>query len=385
MNQQIEEFLKSKILPELENSRGGFDKIHTLETVEWIKKIIQHSPELQLDRDVLIIAAYAHDWGYAGIFEEDEVMTNDKIDSAKKQHMNIGEAKIRELLNDDIFSLLTDKQKERCVHLVSVHDEKYKIKDSDELVLAEADILSGTDIKTEKPKLDSKSNKAFMDSLLNVRLPKFLTEYSKQEAKRLIQERNEYYEKLSSEEGSAKNAIILHGTGDKASDFWFPYVKNELEKRGYNVWLPDLPNAEMPNVKDWLSFILENGKIDEETVLIGHSAGAQIILSVLENIDFKVKLAILVSGYSKELPKDINSAMNVNEFNWNLIRPKAEKFIFINSDNDPWGCDDKQGKIMHDHLGGEQIVLHEGHMGSTKFNQPYKEFPLILKLVDKNG
>lgn len=159
-------------------------------------------------------------------------------------------------------------------------------------------------------------------------------------------------------------------------------MKKELEDRGYNVWLPNLPHAEKPNIKDWLSFILQNGKINKETVLIGHSAGAQIILSVLENIDIKIKQAILVSGYSKELPKDIDSEMNANEFNWDSIHPHAEKFVFINSDNDPWGCDDKQGRIMFDHLGGIQIILQEGHMGSTKFNQPYKKFPLIVKLVE---
>jgi len=58
---KIEEYLKEKILPDLEKSRGGFDAIHTLEIVEWIKKIIDHNPELKLDREVLIIAAYAHD------------------------------------------------------------------------------------------------------------------------------------------------------------------------------------------------------------------------------------------------------------------------------------------------------------------------------------
>jgi hypothetical protein len=36
---------------------------------------------------------------------------------------------------------------------------------------------------------------------------------------------------------------------------------------------------------------------------------------------------------------------------------------------------------MFDNLGGMQIVLHEGHMGSTYYNQPYKEFPLLLKLI----
>ena len=179
-----------------------------------------------------------------------------------------------------------------------------------------------------------------------------------------------------------KNAIILHGTGDSANSFWFPYLKKELEVRGYEVWLPNLPNAEKPNVKDWLSYILENGKINEETVLIGHSAGAQIILTILENLNIKIRQAILVSGYSKELPKDIDSDKNKNEFKWDLIRPHAKKFVFINSDNDPWKCDDTQGKIMYKHLGGMQITLHEGHMGSSKFNQSYKNFPLIVKLIE---
>lgn len=191
--ENYEEYLKEKILPDLEKSRGGFDRIHTLEIVEWIKRIIDHNPQLHLDRDILIIASYAHDWGYAGLFKDGEVMDSDKIENAKKLHMEIGAKKIQELLEGEKFIFLADKRKERCIHLVEVHDKKHEIKDVDELILAEADMLSGIDINTEKPILDSESNKDFMDSLLNTRLPKFITEYSKKEAKRLIQERNVYY------------------------------------------------------------------------------------------------------------------------------------------------------------------------------------------------
>ncbi|QQR78347.1 MAG: alpha/beta hydrolase [Candidatus Moraniibacteriota bacterium] len=177
-----------------------------------------------------------------------------------------------------------------------------------------------------------------------------------------------------------KNAIILHGTGTKKDEFWFPYLKNELEKLGYDVWLPQLPNDEHPNRMDWLPFILSNGTFTEETVLIGHSAGAQVILSVLEKIDVKIKKAILVSGYAKLL-RESAEGENEEEPHWDVIRPHAKEFIFINSDNDPWGCDDTQGKIMADNLGGKLIVRHDGHMGSTTYNQPYKEFPLLVELI----
>jgi len=168
-----------------------------------------------------------------------------------------------------------------------------------------------------------------------------------------------------------KNAIILHGTGDSPDLYWFPYVAEGLKNKGYEVWLPELPNAKKPNLKDWLTFVLKNGKITEETVIIGHSAGAQLILSILENTDKKVKKVILVAGYSKPLPKTENDLKNQDEYNWDKIRGKAKEFVFINSDNDPWTCDDKQGKIMVDNLGGKQIVRHDGRMGSAMYNQPY--------------
>jgi len=190
---KLEEYLKAKILPDLVDSRGGFDKIHTIEVVGWIKQILDHNPQLNLDRVVLIIAAYAHDWGYAGIFKKGQVMNDELIKSAKPLHMVLGAEKTRKLLSDDFFSFLTNEQKERCIHLVAVHDKKYEIKDFDEIVLMEADMLSTLDVDTDKPVIDAESNKAIMDSILNVRLPKFVTSFSKDEAKRLIQRRREYF------------------------------------------------------------------------------------------------------------------------------------------------------------------------------------------------
>lgn len=179
-----------------------------------------------------------------------------------------------------------------------------------------------------------------------------------------------------------ENAIILHGTADQNTDFWFPSLKGKLEEKGFEVWLPQLPNAKTPNLKDWLGFVLENGKFSEDTVLIGHSAGAQLILSILENIQNPIKQAILVSGYAKALRATPEDEKNEKDFSWEEIKGKSGQFIFINSDNDPWTCDDKQGRIMLDYLGGIQIILHgEGHMGSTMYGQPYKEFPLLVKLI----
>ena len=178
-----------------------------------------------------------------------------------------------------------------------------------------------------------------------------------------------------------KNASIFHGTGGAPSHFWFPYLKNKLQNDGYKVWLPQLPNTDSPDIKEWLPFALNQSSYDKNTVLIGHSAGCPLILSILENIDVTIHQAILVAGFTKSLDSNPEPILQEN-YDWEKVKAHCNKFYFINSDNDPWGCDDVAGRSMFDHLGGELLIRHgEGHMGSDKFNQPYKSFPLLYHLI----
>ena len=180
-----------------------------------------------------------------------------------------------------------------------------------------------------------------------------------------------------------KNAIVLHGTSSTPDSFWFPYLKRKLEEKGFKVFIPALPEPDNPDLEKWLPAALEEG-INGETVLVGHSAGAPLILSILEKTDHKIELAILVAGYAR--PKGENpqpEAILQDNYDWEKIKSHVKEIIFINSDNDPWGCNDVEGKYMLDNLGGTLIIKKgEGHMGSDSFNQPYKEFPFLVKLID---
>ena len=178
-----------------------------------------------------------------------------------------------------------------------------------------------------------------------------------------------------------KNACIFHGTSCTPESFWYPYLKTFLETKGYTVWIPSLPNSDKPNLTTQLPYCLDNFKYNKESVLVGHSSGCPLILSILENLSCKTKLAILVAGFTPQLDKDPYSILQ-KSYNWEKIKSNCEHFVFINSDNDPLDCNDKQGRIMFDNLGGDLIIRHgEGHMGSDSFNQPYKEFPLLANII----
>lgn len=179
-----------------------------------------------------------------------------------------------------------------------------------------------------------------------------------------------------------KNVIIFHGYAETPESFWFPYVKEGLEKRGCQVHIPQLPNTNDPKLSEQLEYSLKNLEFTKDTIFIGHSSGCPLLLALLENISVRITQAICVAGYTKPLDVGAADTKNIKEtFDWEAIKEHCQDFLFINGANDPWGANDKQGKIMFDNLGGTLIINKDGHMGSNLYKQPYKEFPLLLKLI----
>ena len=78
----------------------------------------------------------------------------------------------------------------------------------------------------------------------------------------------------------------MPGTGATSKDNWFPWLKKELEKRNWKVWVPDLPRSDKPSMGRYNRHIFSNKdwKFDSDTVIVGHSSGAVAILGVLQKL-----------------------------------------------------------------------------------------------------
>ena len=187
-----------------------------------------------------------------------------------------------------------------------------------------------------------------------------------------------------------KRAIILHGSGETSSSIWIPYVKEGLQGRGFFVTVPELPPAERPELNQWLSVVFEESYTDER-VLIAHSGGSALALSVLERLNnVRIRQAILVAGFCT--PNELDdfwfegeNPILQQDYNWDKIRNSVGQVICLNSDNDPYGCGIQKGQEIVDKIGSDkaQLILmkNQGHMGSDYFEQPYREFPYLLCLV----
>jgi len=178
-----------------------------------------------------------------------------------------------------------------------------------------------------------------------------------------------------------KNAVLLHGLGGNPDNFWFAWLKAELAGQGFRVTAPQMPDAEHPNLSIWTPFAMRNAVFDEETIVIGHSAGCPLLLSILEQLKKPIRRSILVAGFIRLKEMNDDDVMLIKSPNWDLMKRNSSEFFFLNSDNDPWGCDLSQGTALREKLGGTQIVQSaQGHFGSKVFEQPYDRFPLLKEI-----
>lgn len=175
-----------------------------------------------------------------------------------------------------------------------------------------------------------------------------------------------------------RRAIILHGTGGNPDVCWYPWLAERLRARGYTVEVPHHPGINVEPIATFLPKVLDGHSFDEETILVGHSGGAALLLALLEHVDVTVAQAILVAGYCTR-PNTEEEPVLQQSYDWAAIRSHVRDIYFINSRKDPYGCDDRQGRAMFERLGGTQIVRDDGHFGD--YNQPYDRFELVDRLI----
>ena len=86
-----------------------------------------------------------------------------------------------------------------------------------------------------------------------------------------------------------KRVLIIHGWESNSREHWFLEEKARLEKLGFQVIVPDMPNTFHPKKEEWIK-VIENFAPDKNSILIGHSLGGLITL------DFALKYPEMLSA-----------------------------------------------------------------------------------------
>lgn len=180
-----------------------------------------------------------------------------------------------------------------------------------------------------------------------------------------------------------KTALILHGIEGYAGIHWQQWLHNELEKRGYQVLMPTLPNAIKPDRDEWLKSA-KDLVIDvdfSKLVLVGHSLGVVTLLDLVESENKKVKSLVSVAGFGRDYGSDMNDYfLKVREINFEKVSGLIGNAHVVYGDNDPYVPQDELRELA-DTLGVAPIVVKKG--GHLNTDAGFVKFPLLLELLEE--
>jgi predicted alpha/beta hydrolase family esterase len=186
-----------------------------------------------------------------------------------------------------------------------------------------------------------------------------------------------------------KNVIIVHGRPAKweyysrkvlfrpnSKAHWLGWLKEQLKKRGYKVYAPEIPQAYNPQWDKWVREI-DKIKIDRETILIGHSCGAGFWLRYLsEHKDLKVAKVILIAPWL-----DTQRKVTTDFFDFKLdknLALRTKGLAIFYSDNDMESIKLTVENIKAELKNVKYKKFHNyGHF--TYVDLKTKEFPELLK------
>jgi predicted alpha/beta hydrolase family esterase len=182
-----------------------------------------------------------------------------------------------------------------------------------------------------------------------------------------------------------KKAVLLHGTDGSPELIWFPWLRQQLENLGYEVWAPLLPNNHTPNLKTYNDLLFSKNWDFTNNLVVGHSSGAVSVLNLLQDERCpKIDTAILVGIWAKMDDTDLDREQFANLFppkgyDFEKLKSKTNNFIYFHGDNDPF-CPIGQAKWLHERTGGKFFTIpNGGHLGKSKF-----VFPEIIEKIKGN-
>jgi uncharacterized protein len=183
-----------------------------------------------------------------------------------------------------------------------------------------------------------------------------------------------------------KRVFIIHGWGGFGGEGWQFWLKDELEKKGFEAYTPDMPDTENPKIEAWIPYLAQLvGKCDVDTFFVGHSIGCQTILRYLAELPAAEKAGgvIFVAGWFNL--KGLSFEEEEIAMPWlrlpidaEKLKSKAKKFFAVFSDDDPVVPLDDE-KLFKEKLGAETIIFKNFRHLSGE--DGIIELPIVLEKI----
>lgn len=171
--------------------------------------------------------------------------------------------------------------------------------------------------------------------------------------------------------GDNKVAIIPgNGSGDIFHANWYGWAYKKInEISGVSCDLRNMPDPCTARESIWIPFMHNEMKCDENTIIIGHSSGAEAAMRYAET--YKVKGIILVSACHTDLGDENEKASGYynRPWEWEKIKENTGFIVQFGSTDDPfipWSEQDHVANMLNTDL---KKFTDRGHFQNSTFPQ----------------
>jgi len=181
-----------------------------------------------------------------------------------------------------------------------------------------------------------------------------------------------------------KYLLILHGINGEAGSYWQSWLASEMNKEGFEIIMPTLPNAKKPNRQEWIEAIQESietindlSKLD----IVAHSLGVPAGLDFLETLDKRDKINsfISVAGFYEPYGLELNEEyMQAKAIDIKSLISKAQRRVVVRSLNDPYVDQEALINLGKDWKADEIIIRQGKHFQHDGY---IERFELIKTLL----
>ncbi len=175
------------------------------------------------------------------------------------------------------------------------------------------------------------------------------------------------------------NVLIIHGNGGSTgNDQWIPWLASELEKRGFKVQHPTMPDNVETKASVWLPYIKNELRAGENTIIVGWSSGAVAAMRYAE--EHKIKGSVLIGTNHTDLNNDLEKISGYYDkpWDWEAIKKNQAWIALFASVDDPC-IPIEEARFIHEKLQPEYYEFTDRkHFG---YPTPMPEFPEVLDVI----
>jgi predicted alpha/beta hydrolase family esterase len=170
--------------------------------------------------------------------------------------------------------------------------------------------------------------------------------------------------------------IFIHGNQSSHwSGSWAPWLKQELERNGYQTFFETFPDSIIARAKYWLPFLEGHIKAGENDVIVGWSSGAVAAMRYAET--HKLSGSVLVAPCSSDLGDELEEQSGYFDkpWDWNSIKANQQHIAIVHSDNDPF-IPQEEFKVIENALDPDIILMPD-----AKHFIEWVTFPRLLEYI----